>query len=383
MPATVIRPIDPAGNIKAGSKAETELSYREPIIVEPATNFRQFAQRSFGGLSAAETATATKEPENEFKPVKAKIEESPLPVQEQSADVWQDRWGQIKKNTTPGASSSGAPTTANSIEADIEGVELERPTGNKMMVRILVVLLLLAIVGIALALILRKNESTTPAKNNETETKTDTTAKTNSDKDDSSGTMKNDRQLTTLATISTIPIVTDDLASVPNLILPYTKTTLEETGYHKLVIQNKKNNTYVGLKQFLNIYKINAPSAFYSSVSDDFILFIYANKTKNRIGFATQVTDEQGIKAAMSDWEERIVADTNNFYNLIGRKTQNDPDSLEFKSNTASNGTVYRSLTFAPGSDAYTISYAVYNSKWLIFTTSEEALIKIFDQLPK
>jgi len=103
MPATVIRPIDPAGNIKAGSKAETELSYREPIIVEPATNFRQFAQRSFGGLSAAETATATKEPENEFKPVKAKIEESPLPVQEQSADVWQDRWGQIKKNNNPGS----------------------------------------------------------------------------------------------------------------------------------------------------------------------------------------------------------------------------------------------------------------------------------------
>jgi len=50
--------------------------------------------------------------------------------------------------------------------------------------------------------------------------------------------------------------VTDDLASVPNLILPYTKTTLDEIGYHKVIIQNKKNNTYVGLKQFLIFTKL-------------------------------------------------------------------------------------------------------------------------------
>ena len=376
---TVVKTIDPIKDVQ-----NEKTPYREPITVEPATNFRDFSQRNFGGAAAAAPETVSKPAELEPKTPAQKIEEKPLAIQEQGGDVWQDRWGQIKKNTTPGASAAGTAgpaMAAGAAGADMEGAELEKPGGNKMMVRILVVLLVVAVIGIALALILTKNNSPAPTKKDDP-TKTDTT-KTGSSKDDSPDTGNDNRQLTTLATVSTIPIVTDDLASVPNLILPYTKTTLDEAGYHKITIQNKKNNTYVGLRQFLNIYKINAPSAFYSSVNDDFILFIYANKTKNRIGFATQINDEQGIKTAMNDWEEKMVSDTNNFYNLIGRKTQDDPDSLEFKSNTASNGTVYRSLTFAPAADTYTISYAIYNSKWLIFTTSEEALIKIFDQLPK
>jgi len=85
----------------------------------------------------------------------------------------------------------------------------------------------------------------------------------------------------------------------------------------------------------------------------------------------------------MTNWEPKMVSDMNNFYNLIGRKAQDNPETLQFKSNTTANGVFYRSLTFTPATDAYTISYAIYNSKWLIFTTSEEALIKIFDQLTK
>ena len=377
----------PAADAKKENPNKVFSPYREQISIPPATNIRQFIPKNIPEKTSPEKTQETEvkpsnELENRFPKTEiAPVENGALATKDPGKDIWEDRWGQIKKNTTPAATAAVAAAGGEAIS---EPQIIEKPTGNKMIVRIMVILLLLAIISVILVLVLSKNKDTMTKTDTTTPAQTDTTKKTDPKSDDPTAGEGNGEKLTTLATISTIPIITEDLASVPNLILPYTKTTLDQSGYSKITIQNKKDNTYVGLKQFLNIYKVTGvPSGFYSSISDDFVLFIYSNKTKNRLGFVTEVGDEQALNKAMTSWENKLVADTNNFYNLIGRKTQENPEALVFKSNTAANGTTYRSLTFSPASDAYTISYAIYNSKWLIFTTSEESLIKIFDQLPK
>jgi hypothetical protein len=186
-----------------------------------------------------------------------------------------------------------------------------------------------------------------------------------------------------LAVISTIPIYTEDLASIPNLISPYLQTPLGSNGYYRISMQNKKDNTKVGLRQFFSIYKINAPQTIYNTASDDFTLFIYSNNGRNRIGFIAPTTDADGLSTVMTGWEGSMQADTDNLFKLLGRKAQPPTSETRFTSASTANGTAYRAMAFAPAGDNYSIAYTVYNGKYLIFTTSKDSLEKIFDQLQK
>jgi hypothetical protein len=363
--------------------AETS-SYSEIIEPIPANNFRTLpginVEASVGRIITGKPPetppgipqTPVQSKENNFE-----NGDSPLP------NGLENRWDQIKKTNSPTAALKSAPPAA-AKSLPVVRVEPKQKGNNKIFVRIMVILVIVAILGIALAALLTRSSSPTIVKSPETNgnaaSKPGKPVPENGS--DADATKKNSSS-SPLVVISTIPIYTEDLASVPNLIAPYLQTPLGSNGYYRVSIQNKTDNTKVGLKQFFNIYKINAPQVFYSSVGDDFTLFIYSNNGRNRIGFIAPVTNADMLATTMQGWEGSVSQDTDNFFKLLGRKTQSQASSLKFNSNSAANGTAYRSMDFAPASDNFSITYATYNNKYLIFTTSKDSLEKIFDQLQK
>lgn len=297
---------------------------------------------------------------------------------ESGSDKLENRWNQIKKTTTPAANPIpvSTPETAQPSPA-----QLAPKTGkNKTLARILVVLALVIIIGTILAIVLTKNNTPVTVKK-PTENTAPDKKKTITAEPGTSGDEKNNGDQSYLAVISTIPIYTEDLASVPNLLSPYLQSSLGSAGYYRVSILDKKNNAKVGLRQFFNIYKVNAPAVFYGSVSDDFTLYIYSG-SKNRLGFVTAVTDEEALKTSMEGWEGSMQADTDNLFKLLGRKTQAPDKTLRFETSSSS-GTEYSSMVFLPESDNFSLNWAVYGGKYLVFATSADALKKTFDQLPK
>jgi hypothetical protein len=256
----------------------------------------------------------------------------------------------------------------------------ERSGSNKFLVRMLVVLVVCGMLGGVLIFVLIKNSSPQKA----------TTAKTTTTKDSSSTntTKKTTRSATettpkslSLASISTIPIYTEDLTTVPNLLFPYLQKNYGTSGYYRVTIQDKRTNVYIGLRQFFNIYGITAPAGFYDATNDDFILFIYSNKGTNRLGFAANVKDSSALATAMNNWEGSMMQDTDNLFKKLGRKTQTPSGSMKFASSAGANQ--YRCLSFIPASDNFSLCYAVYNEKYFIFSTSAESIVNVFNQLPK
>jgi hypothetical protein len=390
-------PPDAAADAAAVAKPEETVSispqtasfYREQVESTVPANIRTFPFKEPSGAPAdvRKTAPPAIIDLSKISPTPQKLEMAPdleTATEKPAFGNWENRWDQIKKTTTPLAGA--APATMPSAPAhEPEPVKLEpKPSGNsKLLVRILVILAVVIVIGIALAIILTKNKSSIFIKgptDNQPAGQTD--AKPPAGETPTTGDGKKETTVS-LAVINTIPIYTENLASVPNLISPYLLAKMESNGYYRIVIQNKKDNTTVGLRQFFDIYKVNAPPLFFSSVSDDFTLFIYSNNGKNRIGFATLITNTNNLQAVMKDWEGSLMQDTDNLFKLLGRKTQSQTANVKFAAANTANGIQYRSMDFLPASDNFSLAYAIYNDKYLIFTTSKDSMGKIFDQLPK
>jgi len=364
---------------------ETSAFYREQVDAAPATRIRAFPRKilpendtKISDQAQPTTANPDKKPQNA-----APANEQPVQNENKNEPLQNlgNRWNQIKKANTPAPNPEAI--TANAPQPAIP-FEIEPKAKNKFLIRMLVIFILAGILGIAMVMILSKNSDAPVVKKTANiPAKTATTTSTEGEKQTPpENENKNNPQPSTLAVISTISIYTEDLASVPNLILPYLRKSLGNAGYYKISLQNKKTNSDIGLKQFLNIFKVNAPTLFYSSVSDDFTLFIYSNNGKNRIGFVTAVTNAESLETAMEGWKGSIAQDTDNLFKLIGRKTQPETSTLKF--NSANGGSAqYQTMNFVPAEDNFSIAWAIYQQKHFVFSTSNESISKIFDQLPK
>ncbi|MFZ3074069.1 MAG: hypothetical protein WA093_03000 [Minisyncoccales bacterium] len=399
-PGNIAGKTEPVDNTKTApeaksSKIEESLSktvsfYREQIESSGATKIRALPiAPAKEEIIAPKNQEKTPEKNNEnaldngetIK--KPKINDPAAEAERPSARILESRWEQIKKSSSP---APGATPTAAPPKASLAMPEQLKPTGkNKILARALVIVALIGIIGIILAVVLTKNNTPTIIKKTTGGNSTTTTTgkKIDTTEPTAENNKKNNGESPYMATVSTIPIYTEDLASVPNLLSPYLQTSLGSTGYYQVSIVDKKNNSKIGLKQFFNIYKINAPEIFYSSVSDDFTLFIYSNNGKNRLGFVTSAGNAESLETAMEGWEGSLRTDTDNLFKLLGRKTQDPEKELRFKTEDSTGGTEYRSMVFLPETDNFSINWAIYNDKYFIFATSADTLKKTFDQLPK
>ncbi|MCU0652641.1 MAG: hypothetical protein MUD10_00080 [Candidatus Pacebacteria bacterium] len=399
IPASAIA-VPPVVAAAAGANAAKPAAgaYMEQIEIDPATNIRSFqpAEKAATQPAAPETAAPA-----------ARVQRGPTDEDMQGfggagkedlevfgsgdpGDAWGDRWGQIKKTTTPAGNQAAAvPGTIQSVvpgampytpaePAADQVIGASKTGGNKTLVRIIVVLVLLGILGIAITLVLLKNGSPTPTGGEEPSE--ETTIKKPGEEETPAKPVK---PTTTLAVLETKTIYTEDAASIPNVLFPYLQSPFDSDGYYRIIIQNKKDKTNISLRQFFSVFKVTAPASFYSAASDDFILFIYANKGKNRLGIVTTTDNANGLKKALADWEPNMVANTDNLFKFLGRKTQSATATLKFDSDATSDNVQYRTLVFSPATDNYAIAYTIYKEKYLALTTSNEAMIKIFNQLPK
>jgi hypothetical protein len=335
----------------AAKLTPTNEFYHQQTDNSPATNIPQFSK------------------EKNFTPAQASSESE----QQHGAQRLKNRWDQIKQPTTPSAQNYDARDNYSNIQDEPSA---EKSGGNKFVIGLLIVFLLAGILGIVLVVALSQNNRELITKKPSTQTpQTATTTAT--------GEAGKKIDTSILSVVSTITIYADDLNNIPNSIFPYLQKSLGDNGYYRILIKNKKNDSIVGLRQFFNIYKINAPSLFYTSIDDNFTLFIYANNNQNRLGFITEIKKYDSLRTALNSWEKTAVADTNDLFKLINRKNQDNSDSLKFNDTNASSGIKYRSMSFSPTSDNFAIAWIAYKEKYFIFTTSNDSMAKIFSQLPK
>ena len=352
--------------------------YREKIDGAPATHIRTFSRENIPAApidnqtKAKEAVATPKVPVTDKIKANEKIPQNNLEPRENPKNQnWQNRWNQVKKETIP----VKPPVNQNTEESSVK--IKPKAGGNKFLARIIVILILAGILGIIMVVILSKNNESIVVK------KTDKSEETKpSDRTKEEQPKKDTEKASPLSFISTITIYTEDSNNVPNSIYPYLKKDFGTNGYYELSLQNRQTNTKIGLKQFFDIYKINAPSIFYAALSNDFTVFLYSNNGQNRIGFLTEIINSNLLETALSGWEQSVAQDTDNFFKLLGRKTQT-ASTPEFNDIAATSGTSYRLMEFTPIQDNFALAWANYKQKYFIFSTSDNSITKIFDQLPK
>jgi len=363
--------------MNSNEPSKTAAVYREQVESSPAKNIRTFPGEDLAKSKQPEQKTPPRELEQKIESKTAAVETA---VQEsrkiaESKPVGtaspENRWQQIKKTTIPTATNAAVPAD---YPQTTKSQPINKAGKNKFLARMLVIFAITGILGIALIIILSKNSDEQVVKNPDTTTN-DVKTKPVDEIPDTDQTI--------LATVSLIEIYTDDPSNIPNLISPYLRKKFDANGYYGLSIQNRTTGKKIGLKELFNIYKINTPSIFYNSIDNDCEFFIYANNGKNRIGFVAQAANSNLTETAMSGWEGSIAQDTDNFFRLIGRKTQVEPATLKFNNAGAADGSTYRLMNFLPAEDEFAISWAIYQQKYFIFATSNNSMSKIFSQLPK
>jgi len=351
--------------------------YREQVEAAPARNIRTFDQENLPKTAVIIGETKKNMPPAEettiagIKPIKPAETEPEISGDNFAANP-ENRWQQIKKTTLPIAS---IPPKI-SLEDDSAPIIPEEATGSKksnLLARILIVSAVIAVLGIVLAVILIKNGGEAPAvvKN---VPQTGTPAGGDPPEESAPAAI--------VTTISTVTIYVDNIANIPSSISPYMRKKFDANGYHALSIIDKSTGKKIGLKQFFNAYKVSAPSVLYNSVKDDCEFFIYANNGKNRIGFAAGITNAAMIEPAMAGWEGSIIKDTENLFRLLGRKTLDESGTFSFADGGTASAT-YKIMDFAPPEDEFAIAWANYRQTYFIFSTSNNSMAKIFNQLPK
>jgi len=351
--------------------------YREQVEAAPAKNIRTFAQDNPPETAppVGEKKESPRPAENE--PARPRPAENELETnRDNPAPNPETRWQQIKKTTLPGTAAF-APPIAGAEESRAQ-MAAERPAAKSkrgnLLARLLIVFAVVAVLGIVLAIVFSKNSGKTPAivKN---ESKPAATTEKNPPEEPAA-------PAAIVTTATTVTIYVDSIANVPSSISPYMRKKFDANGYHSLLIVDRSTGKKIGLKQFFNAYKLNAPAVFYNSLKDDCEFFIYANNGKNRLGFATEITKSEMIEPAMAGWEGSIAKDAENLFRLLGRKTFAEDDTLRFTDSAAA-GTAYKVMQFSPAEDEFAIAWANYRQTYFIFSTSNNSMAKIFNQLPK
>ena len=351
--------------------------YRERVEATPARNIRTFDQQNPAKVAAGTTETKKNVPPAEettiagIKPVKT-TETEPEISEDGFAANPENRWQQIKKTTLP-ATAIPPKISLEDDSAPIMPEEAAESKKSNLLARILIIFAVIAVLGIVLAVILIKNGGEPVVVKDDPKPAGGATSNPPEEKPAAPA---------IVTTISTVTIYVDNIANIPSSISPYMRKKFDANGYHALSIIDKSTGKKIGLKQFFNAYKVSAPSVLYNSVKDDCEFFIYANNGKNRIGFAAGITNTAMIEPAMAGWEGSIVKDTENLFRLLGRKALDESGSFSFADGGTASAT-YKIMNFAPPEDEFAIAWTNYRQTYFIFSTSNNSMIKIFNQLPK
>ena len=317
------------------------------------------------------------------------FEEEPQPESEASLE---NRWTEIA-NANDAVVAKGVETSPAFTDAQPIKVPRRSKNSQKVVVQILVALFILIVIGGAGTFILltKMNQTTSTVPVKTTVKKTTSTPQPKQNPTNTNGSTQTPVQTQStpggapqslISTISNISIITDNLDSVPSLISPYLTTNRDTDGYYRLLIQNKTDNTYVGLRQLFDIFKIKAPANLLNNLNDNATIFLYSNRGQNRFGFIASTTNAAGVAQIMKGWENTMEQDTDGLFKFLG-KQQPSKQPGNFQNGVSSDQQItYRYIFFQPESANLGISYATYRN-YFIFTSSVDSLTQIISQLPQ
>ena len=110
------------------------------------------------------------------------------------------------------------------------------------------------------------------------------------------------------------------LGEIPSLLSQTLQTQEDKGRFIRLIIENSKNNTVVGLKEFFKALSIKVPDDFYQDLNNDFTLFVYSQDQGNRLGFMAKVNNQSGLKNLLRNQEPKMENEFQPFFVLMGKK---------------------------------------------------------------
>lgn len=181
----------------------------------------------------------------------------------------------------------------------------------------------------------------------------------------------------------------------PSLILVQATTTLEiastteltesfaselkkdfpQASFTRLLIKNKTEEKYLGLKDFLGHFTTTSLEGFYQKLEPDFTLFIYSQKQGNRPGFVSKIIAKEALAGFLLAWQKTMEIDLEQFYLLLDKK---GPTLSPYFRKTYYKGAEIYYQTFSH--DDLGICYALLDN-YFILTTSWEGLLRTIDKL--
>lgn len=179
-----------------------------------------------------------------------------------------------------------------------------------------------------------------------------------------------------IAVQSTATLEATSSENVPALLSQFLGTTSAADGFTRILIKNTAENKLLGLTDFFAAFKITTPAGLLDKLNNDFTLFIYSSKGLNRLGFITEIKDNENLYALGKSWEPTAEKDTENLFASL--------DEVKTKHPTYFRQAFYKKFPFRYASfsnNKFGICWSTYN--YFILTTSGESMLRIIDTLTK
>ncbi len=126
---------------------------------------------------------------------------------------------------------------------------------------------------------------------------------------------------TALIPIESLPIM--EILSeneIPGLISQTINAEFQEKQILRILIKNKTQNAFTGLREFLTAFNVKSPETFYEKLNNDFTLFIDSEIIGNRLGFVALINDKESLADLMNSWESNIENDTSELFFVLGKQ---------------------------------------------------------------
>jgi len=149
---------------------------------------------------------------------------------------------------------------------------------------------------------------------------------------------------------------------------------LEEGIYLRILIKDLRENRFLGLKEFFTTINVKLPDDFYSSLNNEFTLFVFSQKEGKRLGFVTRIIKE-GFEDILRDLEPTMEEDFNSLFILMNKK---DPTLVPYFKDSSYQGTAIRYQTFSR--QDLGICYSLFED-YFVFTSSFRGIKTTLDGL--
>jgi len=166
----------------------------------------------------------------------------------------------------------------------------------------------------------------------------------------------------------------DDL---PQTISGLVTAPLGENEFIRIVIKNATENKFLTLEEFLKAFEIKAPEDFPPKLTGRFDLYVFARKEVNRVGFAVEIKNKEGLPELLKSWEKTMESDFENLSEAEGKKFPAPEPNFKEKNYR---GNIFSYITFSPLPDYFGICYGMLDD-YLIITSSCHNTLDLYDLL--